>query len=572
MKNFLNSNYILIALVALGLLFVKACGDDDPVSSNEPDPQTLADVLTSDDNFSTLVSIVPDNLLSDLQNVELTVFAPTNAAFEAIPSDVFNSLTDDQIELILRYHLVAGTTLSGSIPSQTDVESVQGELLLLQSNGGVFVNGDAEVVAADLTADNGVVHGIDQVLLPSEIRKALGETNIIDVAEEAGGFETLLGAVEATGLKTTLQFLEPFTVFAPNDDAFEALPEGTLESLTADQLTQILTYHVLEAEVFAGDLAPQQNPASLNGEELYISADNGSVNINGKSNVVAADIEATNGVIHAVDSVLLPDEFGTVVDNAIKRFDFNTLVNAVVDADLADALQEEGPFTVFAPTDDAFAALPDGLLESLSIEDLQEILLYHVIGADIKSGDLEEQQAPDALSEEALFITVNGGVTVNGSSNVVAADIDASNGTIHAIDQVLLPNRFLNVVEIAQKNFNLTTLVDLVIAADLAGILSGDGPFTIFAPVNGAFDEISDTLEGLSDEEVSDVLTFHVIPDLITSSDIPEGTTEIGTVNGENVTIVNDSGSVTVNGTNVITVDLEGTNGVIHLIDGVLIP
>ncbi|MDZ7717225.1 MAG: fasciclin domain-containing protein [Balneolaceae bacterium] len=575
MKNLLNPKLIFIALLSLGLLFMKACSDDDNVTSNEPEPEpeeTLADVLTNDDSYSTLVSLVPDNLLSDLQNEELTVFAPTNAAFEAIPSDVLNSLTEDQVELIITYHLVAGTTLSGDIPSQTDVETVQGELLLLQSNNGVFVNGDTEVVAPDLTADNGVVHGIDQVLLPSDIRKALGETNIIDVAEEAGGFETLLGAVESTGLKTTLQFLEPFTVFAPNDDAFAALPEGTLESLTADQLTQILTYHALDSEVFAGDLESQQAPASLNGEELYISADDGSVTINGNSNVVAADIEATNGVIHVVDSVLLPDAFGTVVDNAIKRFDFNTLVNAVVDADLADALQAEGPFTVFAPTDDAIAELPDGLLASLSMEDLQEVLLYHVIGADIKSGDLEEQQSPNALSEEALYITAGDGVTVNGSSSVIAADVDASNGTIHAIDQVLLPNKFLNVVEIAQKNYDLTTLVNLVVDADLAGTLSGDGPFTIFAPVNSAFDEISDTLEGLSEEEVSDVLTYHVIPDLIKSGDIPEGTTEIGTVNGAEVTIVNDSGSVTVNGESVITVDLEGTNGVIHLIDGVLIP
>ena len=575
MKEFLTPKLLLIALLSFALLFIKACDDDDPVTPIEPDPEpeeTLVDVLTSSDDYSTLVSLVPDNLLSDLQNEELTVFAPTNAAFEAIPDDVLSSLTEEQVELILTYHLVAGTTLAGDIPAQTDVESLQGELLLLQSDNGVFVNGSAEVVAADLTADNGVVHGINQVLLPSEIRKALGETNIIDVAEEAGGFETLLGAVEATGLKTTLQFLEPFTVFAPNDDAFAALPEGTIESLTAEQLTQILTYHVIDAEIFAGDLEPQQAPASLNGEELYISADNGSVTVNGNSNVVAADIEATNGVIHAVDGVLLPDAFGTVVDNAIKRFDFNTLVNAVVDAELAEALQAEGPFTVFAPTDDAFAALPEGLLASLSMDDLQEILLYHVIGADIKSGDLEEQQAPDALSEEALYVTANGGVTVNGSSNVVAADVDAANGTIHAIDQVLLPNRFKNVVEIAQKNFDLTTLVNLVVEAELAGTLSGDGPFTIFAPLNSAFDEISDTLEGLTDEEVAGVLTYHVVPDLIKSGDIPAGTTEIATVNGAEITIVNEEGTVTVNGENVITVDLEGTNGVIHLIDAVLIP
>ncbi|NBC65622.1 MAG: hypothetical protein GVY07_08235 [Bacteroidetes bacterium] len=568
------SKYLLITLLTLTLGVLSGCSDDDNVSNADPDPEpeeTLLDALSDDDRFSTLVSLVPDGLIENLQNDELTVFAPTNSALEAIPSDVLSSLTEEQVTAILTYHLLAGTTLSGDIPSQGDFETVQGEQILLQSNGGVFVNGDKEVVSADITADNGVIHAIDGVLLPSDIRKALEMPNIVDVAEEAGGFETLLSALESTGLKTTVQFLEPFTVFAPNDDAFAALPEGTLESLTAEQLTQILTYHVIDAEIFAGDLGHQQSPASLNGEELYISGDNG-VSINGNSEVITADIEATNGVIHAVDSVLLPDAFGTVVDNAIKRFDFNTLVDAVVDAELADDLQAEGPFTVFAPSDQAFANLPDGLLASLSAEDLQEILLYHVIGADIKSGDLEETQAPEALSGEALYVTAGDGVMVNMSSNVTSADIDASNGTIHAIDAVLLPNRFLNVVEIAQKSYELTTLVNLVVDAELTETLTGDGPFTIFAPVNSAFDDISDTLEGLTPEEVTDVLTYHVIADRITSGDIPEGTTDLATVNGENVTVVNDGGNVTVNGANVITVDLEGTNGVIHLIDTVLLP
>jgi uncharacterized surface protein with fasciclin (FAS1) repeats len=114
--------------------------------------------------------------------------------------------------------------------------------------------------------------------------------------------------------------------------------------------------------------------------------------------------------------------------------------------------------------------------------------------------------------------------------------------------------------------------VNLIVDAELAGTLSGDGPFTIFAPLNSAFDEISDTLEGLSGEEVADVLTYHVVPDLIKSGDIPSGTTEIATVNGAEITVVNEEGTVTVNGADVITVDLEGTNGVIHLIDAVLLP
>ncbi len=564
-----------LLILPLALMFaLSACSDNDSGTPVDPDPDidmNLAEVLSDDSDYSTLVSLVNEDLLEALQNEELTVFAPTNAAFQDIPSDVLNSLTEEDIELIITYHLVAGTILAADVPQQGDVETLQGERILAQSGNGVVINGTSNVVEADIRASNGVVHGINEVLLPSAIRKALGATNIIDVAQEADGFDILLDAIESAGLTTTLQFLGPFTAFAPTDEAFEALPEGTLENLSGDQLISILTYHVTGGTVMSSDLSDRQAVASLQGDELFIKAGE-EVVINASSNVIAADIEATNGVIHAVNKVLFPDAFGTVVDNAVKRFDFNTLVQAVTDAGLAEALMGDGPYTVFAPTDEAFDNLPDGLLESLSMEQLTEILLYHVIEADVKSGDLNASQTVASMSGESLYVTAGGGVTVNGSSEVIAADVDASNGTIHAIDEVLIPNKYLNIVEIAQKNYELTTLVDLVIDADLAGTLSGDGPFTVFAPINSAFEDISEVLAGLSDEEVAETLTYHVIADRIESGDIPAGETEIETVNGQMVTINNSNGTVTVDGATVITVDLSGTNGVIHLIDAVILP
>jgi transforming growth factor-beta-induced protein len=573
--NFIRRFITLFLLPMAIVITLSACGDDDPVSAGpdpDPDPElNLAETLAENSDYSTLVSIVPAGLLDALETEELTVFAPTNAAFNNIPSEILESLTEEDITLIITYHLVAGTVLSSDVPAQGDVETLQGELILVQSGNGVTINGFSDVVSADITASNGVIHGINEVLLPSDIRKALGAANLIDIAEEAGGFETLLSAAESAGLKTTLQFLGPFTAFAPSDDAFGNLPDGVLESLSAEELVSILTYHVVDGTVMSTDLSAQQAVSSLQGDNLFIEA-NGGVIINGSSNVEAADIEATNGVIHAVDAVLFPDAFGTIVDNAVKRYDFSTLVGAVTDAGLADALMGEGPYTVFAPTNEAFSNLPDGLLESLTMEQLTEILLYHVIEGDITSGDLDAQQTVGTLSGESVYITANGGVSVNGSSNVVAADVDASNGTIHAIDEVLIPNSFLNIVEIAQKNYDLTTLVDLVIAADLAGTLSGNGPFTVFAPVNAAFDDISEALQGLTEDQVAQTLTYHVIADRIESGDIPAGETMIETVNGQSVTINNSNGSVTVDGANVITVDLGGTNGVIHLIDAVILP
>lgn len=560
-------------ILPLALMFlIIACGDDSPGTPVDPEgEENLAEVLASDSNFSTLVSIVSEELLSVLENDELTVFAPTNAAFEDIPSEVLENLTDQDIQMIITYHLVEGTISAANVPEQGDVETLQGEYILVQSHNGVIINGSSDVVEADIFASNGVVHGINEVLLPSDIRKALGANNIVDLAEEAGGFETLLGAIESAGLTTTLQFLGPFTAFAPNDDAFGNLPAGTLENLTDEQLISILTYHVMNGTVLSTDLTDEQSPASLQGDPLFIAV-NDQVVVNRAANVYAADLEGTNGVIHAVDEVLFPDAFGTVVDNAVKRFDFNTLVDAVVLADLAETLSGDGPFTVFAPTDESFSNLPDGLLESLTQEQLEEILLYHVIGDDITSGDLDSEQAVETLSGEILYITANGDVSINGSSNVVTADVDASNGTIHAINEVLIPNAFLNIVEIAGKNYQLTTLTDIAVEADLAGTLAEDGPFTIFAPVNSAFEDIEDILAGLSNEELAEVLAYHAVADRIESADIVAGSSQVETLNGEYLTILNENGTVTINGANIITVDLSGTNGVIHLIDTVLIP
>lgn len=568
----MNSFFKLLITPILFLTLLTACSDDDDTVNDVPDPDpelNIVELAASNDDFSILADLIVDLGLDEtLTSSNFTVFAPTNDAFNALPDGTVESLTEDELASILTYHVVSGVVPSSEIEAQEDVETVQGERILLQSNAGVTVNGSATVINPDLEASNGIIHAIDEVLLPADFR----EPSIIETADEAGGFETLLTAIESVGLTTTFQFLGDFTVFAPSDEAFDALPEGLISSLSEEQLTEILSYHVLSQVVRSTDLNASQTAASLTGEPLWIEAD-GDVIVNGNATVTSPDIEASNGVIHAVDSVLLPDAFGTVVQNAIKRFNFETLASAVTDAGLADALSGEGPFTVFAPTDDAFGNLPDGLLESLTTEQLSEILQYHVVAADIKSTDLEAEQAVASLTGENIFVTASSEeVLVNNQSSVIAADINASNGTIHGVDAVLLPNKFVDVVDIASKNFNLSTLVSLVADAGLVETLKSGGPFTIFAPVNSAFEDISETLETLTAEQVENVLTFHVVPQKILSGDLnPQQT--VTTVNGEEIEVVVDGETVTVNGSaTVTTVDLEGTNGVIHLIDAVLIP
>jgi len=269
-----------------------------------------------------------------------------------------------------------------------------------------------------------------------------------------------------------------------------------------------------------------------------------------------------------------PSETGNIAEVASSNDDFSDLVSALQDADLVSTLEGDGPFTVFAPTNEAFANL-DVDISQLTNEQLVEILSYHVVGDEIASGDLSAEQAVPALAGGDLFVTAaNGNVSVNDNATVVDADIEASNGLIHAVDQVLLPDAYQSVVGIVSKRYNLQSLEDAVVSAELASKLSGEGPFTVFAPTNAAFEGVD--LSALSQQELQDILTYHVLPSEVLSVDITEGSFE--TVNGATVEIaVSSEGAVTLtdqagNMATVTTVDLDGTNGVVHVIDGVLSP
>lgn len=280
------------------------------------------------------------------------------------------------------------------------------------------------------------------------------------------------------------------------------------------------------------------------------------------------------------DDPVSPDpdeEEQNIVEVAESDDDFSTLVSSLENADLVSDLEADGPFTVFAPTNDAFENLPEGLLDELSDEQLIQILSYHVIESEIASGDLDAQQAVAALSEEDLFITADGDVVVNDLATVAEADIEASNGVIHAVDEVLLPDAFLDVVGIVGKRYDLQAAED---AAGLAGLVETlqeetEEGYTVFAPNNAAFEDAADPSE-LSQEELEAILSYHVLPTEVLSGDLEEAQT-VTTLNDEELIIEAVDGSVTLTDQagqtyEVVEADLQGTNGVVHIIDGVLDP
>jgi uncharacterized surface protein with fasciclin (FAS1) repeats len=273
-------------------------------------------------------------------------------------------------------------------------------------------------------------------------------------------------------------------------------------------------------------------------------------------------------------------EHRDLVDTAVEAGSFNTLAAALKAADLVDALKGKGPFTVFAPTDEAFAKLPKGTLEKLLLPankgTLAAILTYHVVPGRVTAKKVTKLNAAKTLNGQRVDIAVkNGKVRIDGAS-VVKADVMASNGVIHVIDTVIMPST-ANIVETAVKAGSFKTLAAALKAASLVKTLQGKGPFTVFAPTDEAFAKLpKGTVETLVKPEniakLKAILTYHVVPGRIFSTDLADGSKAKSVQGGSLAISVCCRSGVQVNGSKVVKADIDATNGVIHVIDSVLMP
>jgi transforming growth factor-beta-induced protein len=296
------------------------------------------------------------------------------------------------------------------------------------------------VASAALLASSCATTGASNNTVDNRTAPAPAATfDIVETASAAGSFRTLLAAVEAAGLTETLRGDGPFTVFAPTDAAFAALPDGTVEALLADipALTEILLYHVVAEEVPASQVAGRSLIGTVQGSDFNVSTDGG-VFIN-EATVTATDIAASNGIIHVIDRVLLPPK--TISEIAAASDDFTTLVAALGAAGLVETLAGEGPFTVFAPTNAAFAALPEGTVEGLlnDIPALTSILLFHVAGEKLPASAVVGSKSIVTLEGSSAPVALDAsGATIAGA-RVSVTNIPAANGVIHVIDAVMIP-------------------------------------------------------------------------------------------------------------------------------------
>ncbi len=428
---------------------------------------------------------------------------------------------------------------------------------------------------------------------------------ITELAVATPELSILVDALTIANLAETLDQPGSYTVFAPTNAAFTAfLAQNNIPSLNdvpVDVLTQILLNHVVVGENastslstgYVSTLATQPN-SDLN-LSMFIDTTNG-VTLNGVSNVAIADIDATNGIIHVVDAVIgLP----TVVTQALANPAFSSLVAALsaADGDLVSVLSGAGTFTVLAPDNAAFTTFLNGAaLGDVPTDALANILLNHVLGSVVTSTDLvglgsgytNTLATGPSMENLSLYFNATEGVSFNGISSVTAADVVTTNGIIHAVDTVIgLPT----IATFATSNPALGNLVSALQLADtgsptvdyIATVSDATaGPFTVFAPTNDAFAALlleldpsgNTTLSDLNPATVDAVLLKHIVSGNIQSSGLPNG--PVATLGG-NITADNTAFTLTDPNnrvSNIITslVDIQAINGVVHVIDKVILP
>lgn len=257
--------------------------------------------------------------------------------------------------------------------------------------------------------------------------------------EKAGSFDDLSifsGKVDSSNLSSLISESGAYTLFAPTNQAFSQIPDALLDTLSREELTEVLAYHIADTAVFTSNFGPTQEFQSLQGESIFVTYIFQNVIVNG-GQLVAANYRASNGVLHATNSVLLPDSYLNIIGLISKRYSLNNMNGALAEAEIGDTLRKdtERGYTVFAPVNSSFKGF-----KADSKSALQDTLKYHILPRALKTSDFESSQMIETLNGQQVKIEYDGTTTtVNDSIQVTTADIEGTNGVVHITDSILIP-------------------------------------------------------------------------------------------------------------------------------------
>jgi len=559
--------------------------------------------------FQTLCSLVEQagltGALSSRDAFEAyTIFAPTNEAFENLDSGISGSLQDvDALTNVLLYH-VAPTEIRTSDENfcGASVEMANGgQSTTLCDTAGVYQVGNGaspgvklpQFISSNLEVCHGVIHMINEVLIPADTENPVScppDNEVIDIADlcSQSNSSTFCDLLEKAGLQDVFSG-GLYTVFAPTDEAFSAAIQsldGSVDFEDQNFVRSILLQHVIAGSlVYAQNLNCEMEPVLMaNGQYNEISCGNeveeeseDAFFVSGMK-ILDTDTIGCTFVLHSIDGVIIPDltEYAAV-DETIVEFlsgagddTFSTLLSLFKRINLVGFLADAQGITVVAPTNEAFSELnktASELFTSLQSDDqylahLQSLLLYHVLVSEIRLSEtnVDDKKIETYYGEEVAF----------SNWEFILGEIQVKNGIVQFIDRVLTPSWVdKSIADVIVGLSDLALVYDLLIDANLAEALSGPGPFTVFLPLDSAFDGQFDDVKDLDSESLVSILQNHVVPGIYTSDNISDGL-ELKTLEGEDILFQKIAGTTTVGGQKIKITDILANNGIIHLIDGLI--
>uniref|UniRef100_A0A4W6DYN2 Periostin n=1 Tax=Lates calcarifer TaxID=8187 RepID=A0A4W6DYN2_LATCA len=498
-----------------------------------------------------------------------TFFAPSNDAWESLDETVRSALVSNvNIELYnaLHYHMVNKRLLTKDLRNGMTVTSMYNDLGLHINhypNGVVTVN-CARVIYGNQVATNGVVHVIDRVI------SAVGNT-IQDVIEVDDDLTTLSDVAQNAGLLDKLGQPGHYTLFAPTNDAFEKLGSDVLERLQGDKevLKALLNFHLLDSLQCSEAILAGSSYETLEGNNIEIGCDGESLTVNGVKMVLKKDIVTTNGVIHLIDQVLMPDSAKQVME--LMGSSQSTFGDMVSELGLSASMRADAEYTLLAPLNIAF----NDEVMSMDQRLLRIILENHILKSKIVLGQLYNGQRLETIGGKLLRVFIYRTAVCIENSCLIRGSKEGSNGALHLMRTLLKPAE-KTMFEILTENGGFKIYLSLMEAAGLTDLLKQEGDFTLFAPSDKAFTGLSDRDFALLKSDVNalrTILLYHINNGIFIGGGLETGVTNLlKSLQGSNLKVMFANNTMLVNSVQVPESDIMATNGVIHFVNQVLYP
>ncbi|XP_041807600.1 periostin isoform X2 [Chelmon rostratus] len=498
-----------------------------------------------------------------------TMFAPSNEAWDLLDPSVRSALESNvNIELYnaLHFHMVNRRLLTKDLKNDMTVTSMYNDLGLYinhYSNGIVTVN-CARIIHGNQVATNGVVHVIDRVI------SAVGNTikEVLDVNDDLSSFSA---AVLAAGMMDKLDQPGHYTLFAPTDEAFDRLTPGYLERIMEDKdvIAALVNYHLLNSVQCSEAIMAGSVYETAEGSTIEIGCDGDSLTVNGIKMVLKKDIVTTNGVIHLIDQVLIPDSAKEGMD--LMGSSQSTFSDMVSELGLAAAMGPKTEYTLLAPVNAAFTN------EVMTTEQsrLRTILENHILKLKITLSELYNGQLLETLAGKLLRVFIYRTAVCIENSCMVRGSKEGSNGALHVMKSLIKPaEKTIYELLIADGRFKI--FLSLMETAGLTDLLKQEGSYTIFAPTDDAFDGLSKEDFALLKSDLNAlriILLYHFSNGVFINGGLEGGVTNLlKTLQGNNLQVMSVNNSIHVNSVDVPDSDLMATNGVIHVVKNVLYP